>query len=236
MSLLETGVNSRKKDECPLFFSQDDLRPVDYNKPPGAGNGFGADDLVVRSCDYPARKPVTGIDPPLAPPRPFGPCKEYPYTLGAIPFPTGGGIVCANNLTTLCLLIKVCKGKKKFQRVTFVGHCGGDEGVITPGITFTKPPKKPGNRFGPPWDLPTIKCIQDALAPGGILTICSCGYQATSPGWDQQLQDLANLLGHPVCACKGPGNPDSHFGCFCQKECKYPWWWFGIGTFFVGGR
>jgi hypothetical protein len=122
---------------------------------------------------------------------------------------------------------KCRRGTRTFDRITVIGHCGGDPeagGVTMPGVTFTKPSTKPGNRLGPTPkpgggiqypDPKTLKCIRDGLTPNGILTLCACGYSGKG-GWDQLLQNFSNQLGRTICACPTPGNITTDFGCWCE--------------------
>src|SRR6266852_2557227 len=95
----------------------------------------------------------------------------------------------------------------------------------------------PGNPFNSSVLTPSlIKCIQNALSPGGILSICTCGYRIKPPppgpmgglvtlmgmqAWDDSLQDLANKLGRKVCACPSGAQTDSRFGCRCTVSTTF---------------
>jgi hypothetical protein len=144
-------------------------------------------------------------------------------------------------LTQLCALIgRACRNFKTYQRITLVGHCGTAR-MGGPGVLLD-PNKDPANRFGvtqipggrltypPSW---ALDCVRKGIAPGGILTLCSCGYQGDSSQWSQWLQNLATKLGRTVCACPTTGHPDAGGGCWCEddnggrakKVCRSPLWW-----------
>jgi RHS repeat-associated protein len=186
------------------------LSPPDYTKPPGMGNPLGPGDLIVLGCS----QPDWVVDYKAT-------CKNQGFTIG----PYSSLPQCAGDFKSLCGILKYsCERRgRKYDRITLVGHCGGQ---TKPGAMLS-----PGNLFNSfTLTNEVIKCIQDALPPGGVLTLCTCGYRVIwrpiggglwAPFnwqiWDDSLQNLANKLHRKVCACPGPAGADNNFGCRCEN-------------------
>lgn len=199
---------------------------TDYTEPPDAAgaNILGPGDLVIESCNRPGFSfwdltPRPAGANGLPGPSNYEWCKRFGYTLGeGNPQPPGGWPThaCAGNFSELCDQINFsCRGKRRFNRITVYGHCGGAN-QTGPGVMLGKD----GPRFGNGTiTRPLANCIYQALPPNGVFTICACGYQQAQGGqWNTDLQNIANSLGVKVCACPVTGVPDNQYGCKCKQE------------------
>jgi RHS repeat-associated protein len=209
-------------NRCDPLGLQDDDKPPDYTMPPDpiSGNTLGPGDLVVQTCN----RPGFDFHKPPGTPAEVSFCKKLGYAIGQGSFwapgmPGAVTIDCAGSFFDLCVILKgSCRRKKgQFQRITIYGHCGGTgPNRPGPGVMLGKD----GPRFDNPSLTPEIiKCIQDALAPNGVLTICACGYQGQQGGWwNTTLGAMANNLQRKVCACPTTGRPHQYYGCSCFVE------------------
>jgi hypothetical protein len=184
--------------------------------------------LIISACHQPAGNGASAEE--------FFFGGSRPYTLGWCLKPGSDEVVRSTaSFKSFCdMLTQAMKDGKTFNNIVISGHCGGDaRNPRGPGVRLCAPGEgQPEIRF----DLEQLKNYKDAncdvvglikkaLKDTGILTLCSCGYQEqinkkTEKAWDMELQALATLLGHKVCACPVDALPDPAADCKCMKGKK----------------